>query len=62
MSTMPLLHSPVTVLLHGTGQTARAALREMQLRPVAPSAAVLGATRPARSRPCAWPLPATHPK
>lgn len=48
MSTMTLFHSPaspfvrkVMVLLHETGQTERVALHEVQLSPVAPSAAVL---------------------
>lgn len=48
MSTMTLFHSPaspfvrkVMVLLHETGQAERVALHEVQLSPVAPSAAVL---------------------
>ncbi|MDD0842129.1 glutathione S-transferase [Pseudomonas sp. Gutcm_11s] len=48
MSTMTLFHSPaspfvrkVMVLLHETGQTDRVALHEVQLTPVAPSAAVV---------------------
>ena len=46
MSTMTLFHSPaspfvrkVMVLLHESGQTERVALHEVQLSPVAPSAA-----------------------